>query len=191
MARSLSIEFPGGHYHVTSRGDRPQRAGPSSPSGHAAQQHRLDLQALCVAAQDVIQGSHVLGTRSLGTGQVQGVTGAQGTRRWKRLSMGGAQHPRAWRRSDAAARVRRWRGRPERLSPKRDRPRQPRVAQGCGGAPWERREVREDGFESAGREGRTVEDGRREGEASGGARSAGCDAGMWERVRPMPGRTRA
>jgi len=47
-----------------------------SLSGRIAQHDRLDLQALCVAAQHVVQRCHVLRARSLGTGQVQGVTSA-------------------------------------------------------------------------------------------------------------------
>lgn len=49
-------------------------------SGHAAQHHRLDLQSLCIAAQDVIQSCHLLRTRSVGTRQVEGVASAQSAR---------------------------------------------------------------------------------------------------------------
>jgi hypothetical protein len=45
-------------------------------SGRAAQHNRLDLQALCIPAQDVVQSCYVSRAGSLGTGQVQGVAGA-------------------------------------------------------------------------------------------------------------------
>ena len=50
--------------------------GPIWLSGRAAQHNRLDFQALCIAAQDVVQSCHVFRAGSLGTGQVQGVAGA-------------------------------------------------------------------------------------------------------------------